>query len=349
VFFILAINPGATTTEIGYFNGYDELWRKEINHNQDLLPHNISEQLQLRLNKVKDHLDRNIEIDVIAARGGPLKPMECGVYKINDNMLSDYRSCKYANHASNLGALLADKFAQEYHVSAYIVDPVTIDNFIDVARISGVPGIERKSRSHALNINYCAKKAADELKIDVNESNFIVAHLGSGFSIAAVKVGKIIDVNDALLGMGPFSIERAGALPINGILDKIYNSGKSRNDIEKLFSKESGLKRYLGTNQFTDIELRIKRGDKKAELIVDAMVYQIVKEIGSLHATFAGETKAIIFTGGLSNSVLLMNKLNKYLNFIQPHIIYPGSYELEALSSSVLRILQGKEKAKKYQ
>ena len=263
-------------------------------------------------------------------------------------MLSDYQSCKYANHASNLGTLIADKLVDEFDVPAYTVDPVTTDNFIDIARISGVSGIERKSRSHALNINYCVRKSADELSIDINNSNFIVSHLGGGFSIAAVKNGRIIDVNDALLGLGPFSIERAGALPISGILDTIYNSGQSRQDIEKLFSKESGLKSYLGTNQFEEIERRIINGDKKATLIVNAMVYQIVKEIGGLHASFAGTTSALIFTGGLANSKLLIKILKKYLDFIQPQIVYPGSFELEALSSGVLRVLTGKEESKEY-
>jgi butyrate kinase len=263
-------------------------------------------------------------------------------------MLYAYQSCKYANHASNLGALIAEQLKLKYDTLTFIVDPVTTDDFIDIARISGVQGIERKSRSHALNINYCVRKAADTLRLDVNNSSFIVTHLGSGFSIAATKNGRIVDVNDALLGMGPFSIERAGAIPISGILDKIYNSGQSRQDIEKLFSKESGLKSYLGTNQFEEIEQGIINGDKEAELIVNAMVYQIVKEIGGLHASFAGTTSALIFTGGLANSQLLIKKLKKYLDFIQPHVVYPGSFELEALSSGVLRVLTGKEETKKY-
>lgn len=287
-------------------------------------------------------------MDAIAARGGPLKPLQSGVYKINKTMLSDYKSCKYANHASNLGALIADQLKLKYDAVSFIVDPVTTDDFIDIARISGVKGIERKSRSHALNINYCVRKAADELSIEVNNSNFIVAHLGSGFSIAAIQNGKIVDVNDALLGMGPFSIERVGSLPIAGLLDKIYNSGQNRQDIEKLFSKESGLKSYLGTNKFEDIEQHIINGDKESELIVNAMVYQIVKEIGGLHASFAGETSFLLITGGLANSQLLIKNLNKYLDFIQPHVVYPGSFELEALSSGVLRVLMGKEEAKEY-
>jgi butyrate kinase len=287
-------------------------------------------------------------LDAIAARGGPLKPLSGGVYHINEKMLSAYMSCEYANHASNLAALIADRLSNQFDVSAYIVDPVTTDEFIDMARISGVPPIERKSRSHALNIKYCAHKAASEIGIDIPNTKFIIAHLGSGFSIAAVTGGKIIDVNDALLGMGPFSIQRAGSLPISGILDEIFSKGKTRAEMEQLFSQESGLKGYLGTNQFQKIEQRIKDGDKKASLIVSAMVYQIIKEVGSLHATFSGKTSALILTGGLANSNYLIEQLNKYLNFIQPHIIYPGSFELEALASGVLSVLNNKESAKEY-
>lgn len=263
-------------------------------------------------------------------------------------MLSAYRTGRYANHASNLAALIADKLSHQFDVHAYIVDPITTDEFIDVARISGVPGIERKSRSHALNIKYCARKAASEISIDITDTKFIIAHLGSGFSIAAVEGGTIIDVNDALLGMGPFSIQRAGSLPLSGILDEIFSNGKTREETERLFSQESGLKGYLGTNQFQEIEHRIANGDEKALLIVNTMVYQIVKEIGGLHASFSGKTTALIITGGLANSNYLIEQLNKYLSFIQPQLVYPGSFELEALNQGVLNVLNGKDTAKEY-
>jgi len=324
------------------------MWCKQINHSQDSLPQKASEQLKIRFNSLKSSLNKITQLDAIAARGGPLKPLSGGVYTINAKMLFAYKSCKYTNHASNLAALIANQLSNQFDVPGYIVDPVTTDEFIDVARISGVPGIERKCRSHALNIKYCAHKAALEIGIDIPDTKFIIAHLGSGFSIAAVKGRKIIDVNDALLGMGPFSIQRAGSLPISGILDEIFSDGKTRKDVEQLFSQESGLKAYLGTNQFQEIEQMIKDGDKKASLIVSAMVYQIIKDVGGLHAGFSGKTSALILTGGLANSNYLIKQLNKYLNFIQPHILYPGSFELEALASGVLNVLNNKEIAKEY-
>ena len=312
------------------------------------MPPWIPDQFHVRLHAIQSSFNKINKVDAIAARGGPLKPLLGGVYRINKNMLSEYFSCKYANHASNLAALIADQLSHHFDVPAFIVDPITTDNFIDIARISGVPGVERKSRSHALNIIYCANKAAFEIGIDIANSKFIIAHLGSGFSIAAVEDGKIIDVNDALLGMGPFSVQRAGSLPISGILDKIFSDGKTREDAERFFSEESGLKGYLGTNQFQEIEKRIKDGDKRASLIVNAMVYQIAKEIGGLHAVFSGKISALIMTGGLSNSNYLIAELNKYLSFIQPHLVYPGSFELEALVSGVLRVLNNKDAVKEY-
>ena len=247
-----------------------------------------------------------------------------------------------------MAALIADKLSQQFDVPSFIVDPVTTDELIDIARISGVPGIDRKSRSHALNIKYCIRKAALEIDIDVKNTKFIVAHLGSGFSIAAVEGGKIIDVNDALLGMGPFSIQRAGSLPISGILDKLFVNGKNRVEVEQLFSHESGLKGYLGTNQFQEIEDRINDGDEKTKMIVGAMIYQITKEIGGLHAAFSGKTSALILTGGLANSNYLIEKLNEYLSFIQPHMVFSGSFELEALASGVLNVLSSNDTAKDY-
>ena len=324
------------------------MWSREIDHNNDALAPNVTEQLDLRLQNIQTYLESDLKLDAIAARGGPLKPVKNGTYKINTKMLSDYRSAKYANHASNLGALMAAELQKTFAVPAYIVDPVTIDNFIDIARISGVKGIERKSRSHALNINYCVRKCANELSVDFNNSNFIVAHLGSGFSIAAVQNGVIIDVNDALLGMGPFSIERAGGLPISGLLDLVYNGDQKRKEIEHVLSKESGLFGYLGTNDFIEIEKMIDDGNKNAEQVVDAMVYQIVKEIGGLYASLSSEISALIFTGGLANSEILINKLKRYLNFINNIVIYPGSFELQALTEGVLRILNGEEKVNTY-
>lgn len=288
------------------------------------------------------------QLHAIAARGGLLKPVPGGVYKVNQTMINDLSAGRYGTHASNLGAMVASSLSKQFNVNSYIVDPVTTDDFPPIARISGVPGIERKSRSHALNIKYCFRKACSQLEKDPKTTSMIVCHLGGGFSIAVVQGGKIIDVNDALLGMGPFSIERAGAMPIAGLLSLAYQNEYSKKEIEKFLSKQCGLKGYLGTNDFKLIEKQILKRDSKTVSIFEAMVYQIVKEIGSGYGVLNGNCDGVIFTGGLSHSPILQTKLKEKLEFIKPIFIYPGSFELEALCDGVLQVLNNQEKPKHY-
>lgn len=262
-------------------------------------------------------------------------------------MISDYRSEKYASHSSNLGALLAHRIAGD-KIPAFIIDPVSTDELLPQAKISGVPGIERKSRCHALNIKYCVRKASLNINFPPESTRFIVAHLGSGFSIAAVLGGKIIDVNDALLGMGPFSLERAGALPISGLLDLVFDSVKSKPEIKNLLSKESGLKGYLRTNDFKEIIRRIE-SDTEAYKIYKAMIHQIVKEIGSMFAVLDGSIHGLILTGGLIKSKVFCKHLRSNLKFIPRFFVYPGSFELEALANGVVRALNGECSIMEYQ
>ena len=274
--------------------------------------------------------------------------MAGGVYKVNQTMINDLSASKYGSPASNLGALVASSLSKQFNVDSFIVDPVTTDDFPPVARISGVPGIERKSRSHALNIKYCFRKACLELNKNPNEASMIVCHLGGGFSIAVVDGGKIIDVNDALLGMGPFSIERAGAIPIAGLLSLAYQSEYSKKEIEQFLSKQCGLKGYLGTNNFQNIEKQILKRDSKSISVFKAMIYQIVKEIGSCFGVLNGKCDGVILTGGLSHSLILQSELKQKLSFINKIFIYPGSFELDALCDGVLRVLKHQEKPKQY-
>ncbi|MBT3299189.1 MAG: butyrate kinase [Candidatus Marinimicrobia bacterium] len=346
IFFILTINPGSTSTEFGVFENTNCLWKKVIEHNTEESSKPLINQLSSRLSTLTEFLPKEPKIDAIAARGGPLKPLVGGAYLVNDTMVNDYQNGSYSNHASNLGALMAFKIANQFKIPAYIVDPVTTDEFIPEARISGVPGITRKSRSHALNIKFCVRKASEELNINAKQSQFVVAHLGSGFSIAAVKHTKIIDVNDALLGMGPFSIERAGALPLSGILDFVFTDNKSKEELEYIFSKKSGFSGLLGNRDLRSVEKRLNESEVKN--IYQAMIYQIAKEIGSAYAVLDGAVDGLILTGGLTHSNIFCDALRKKTSFIQQAMIYPGSFELEALVAGVLPILNQKEKAKIY-
>jgi len=273
--------------------------------------------------------------------------MEGGVYKISNKMLDDYRNCKYSNHASNLGAILAHRFAIERDIPSYIVDPVTTNEMTERAKISGVPGIKRKSRSHALNIKHCVRKTARKLQLDLDKSRFVVAHLGSGISIASVVGGNIIDVNDALLGMGPFSIERAGALPLSGILHLVFEKELSKSQIVDLLSHQSGFMGYLGTKDLREVEDNLP-SDEHTQLVYEAMIYQIAKEIGSQYSALKGDVDALILTGGLVKSEQFKDNLMQYFKFIEKYFVFPGSFELEALARGAMRILDGNEIAKEF-
>jgi len=307
----------------------------------------VVDQLDFRLASLTSVLDEIDRLDAVSARGGPLKPVAGGTYRITEPMLRAYRSCEFSNHASNLGALLADRICAKYGVPGFIVDPVTVDDFIPEARISGVPGIERRSRCHALNLRYCARRAAAELDLPLTAFKCIAAHLGSGFSIAAISDGRIIDVNDGLLGMGPYSVERAGALPLQGVLDLVFRDRLSESELVELFSKKSGLKGYLGTADFKEIEKLILHDDFAAG-IYKGMVYQITKEIGAMFAVLEGQVDCLLLTGGLARSHGLISTIKEKVPFIPVVKVYPGSFELEALAAGTLRVLQEKETALEY-
>ncbi len=342
-FFIFTINPGSTSTTCGYFENDTLLWDFSIDHTQQDLPQPSSKQLPIRLKSILSNLP-SAKPDAIAARGGPLKPLSAGIYEINDTMLEEFRNETYSNHASNLGALIAHELQMKWLCPAFIVDPVTVDDFTDVARLSGVPGIQRKSRSHALNIRHCYYTFCRDNNVSLEEGRVIVGHFGGGFSIAAVVGGKIIDVNDALLGMGPFSLERAGALPLSGLLSLIYSEDRSQEDITHLLSTSSGLKAYYGTSDFTIIEKKIKEDS----LPFNAMMYQVAKEVGACMSVLHGNCDGIIITGGLAHSKVFVSDFQERCAFFAPITVYPGSFESEALASGVLRALKGTESVREY-
>jgi butyrate kinase len=263
--------------------------------------------------------------------------------------LEDVRSCKYANHASNLGSIIAHELAQEYGVEAYITDPITTDEFIPEARISGVPQIERKCRSHALNIKANARVVARKLGKPLTELSFVVCHMGGGISVCALAGGRVIDVNDALRGMGPFSPDRAGALPIGGVVKMCYSGEYTQKEIETLFSKQSGLIAYLGTSDLIEVVDKIEQGDEKARLIFNAMAFQIAKEIGAMTAVLKNKVDGIILTGGMANSRLLLDKIEEYIGTHAKIFEQPGELEMKALAAGAFRVLDNKEQALEYE
>jgi len=350
----VVINPGSTSTKFALFNRNGSVYDETVRHPQeDIAKFNlVSEQFDFRYTMIKKAVDKAVTekgLKVVGSvgRGGPVKPLEGGTYRVNQSLIDDLTSCKYANHASNLGGMIAKKIAEDYGLKeSYIVDPVTTDNMWPKARLSGLPGIERKCRVHALNIKAVARKIAEKTGKDFYKANFVVAHLGGGISVAALEGGKIVDVNDGLLGMGPFSLERAGALPLAGVMKLCYS--KPEAEVKKMFSSESGFKAYIGTNDFRTIEDRVVAGDPEAVKINEAFEYQIAKEIGAYCAALKGKLDGIIITGGCAYFKQFAQNLKEYTGWMAPFFIYPGENELDALAEGAFRVIDGKEVPEEY-
>lgn len=350
---VLVINPGSTSTKIA-------VWATDGPRHQETVSHPIEElaqyprvmdQFDLRMRALKSAVEDWLQPDKLSSivgRGGPLRPLEGGTYLINERMLEDLRSARYSNHASNLGAIAAHHLARELDLPCYVVDPVTVDEFTPLARISGVPEIERKCRSHALNIKAVSRRVAAEIGKPLYQTKFAVAHMGGGLSICALEGGRVIDVNDGLLGMGPFSPERAGALPIGGLVELCFSGEYSKEEFLQRLSRESGLKAYLGESDLVAVENRIDAGDDKARLYYDAMLFQIAKEIGAVTAALKGEIDGVILTGGMANSKRLVDTLKSYVSFLGEVFVIPGEMEMEALAQGAFRVLNGEEKPKEY-
>ena len=284
---ILAINPGSTSTKIAVFQGDKSVFLKNIKHTaEELSQYNqISEQFEFRKNIImQEMVDAEIQIDLIEAvvgRGGLVKPIESGIYEVNDRLKEDLRVGVLGEHASNLGGLIADNIAQSLpKAKAYIADPVVVDEMIDVARVSGHPEFQRVSIFHALNQKAIGRAFAQSVDKKYEDINVIVAHLGGGISVGAHLKGKVIDVNNALDGEGPFSPERSGTLPAGALAKICFSGDYTLDDLKKMIKGEGGLVAHMGTNDAYEIELKAKDGDAKAKLIQDAMSYQVAKSIG---------------------------------------------------------------------
>lgn len=347
---LLIINPGATSTKIAVFDGTKEIWKETIRHNTEELKKfsHVSDQLEYRYEQIVKTIPSELRTrwKAVVGRGGLLRPMEGGVFKVDDAMLADLKEAKYGEHASNLGAMIAHRFAKMLGVPAYVVEPVTTDEFTYLSRISGVPGIVRKCRAHSLNIKAVARRVAKEIEKNYLDTRFVVAHLGGGISIACLQEGKVVDVNDGLLGMGPFSPERAGALPLIGVMDFVRDKGYERT--KEIFSRESGFVGYFGTSSLEEVEKMIEDGNETARLVRDAMVYQIAKEIGAYVTALQGRIDGIIITGGLAYSKSFLSLLFPYISFLGKIFVMPGEEEMLALAEGAVRVLRNEEQPKIY-
>lgn len=352
---ILSINPGATSTKIALYEDEHPVFVEAIRHSKEELAQfeHTYDQYEFRANTIRRVLDEKgiapSTLTVVVGRGGPFKPLASGIYRVNDAMKNDViKGNVQADHISNIGCLLASDIAEPLGIPAFIVDPVSVDEFEPVARISGLPEIPRISLAHALNIKMVAKKHAAVQKKKYENLNLVIAHLGGGISITSHRKGQMIDVNNAN-DEGPFSPQRAGTLPITG-LAKLCYSGKypDYNSIKRRLIKEGGVMALLGTDDIVEVKRRIDAGDEKAELVAKAMAYQIGKSIGAYAAVLKGDIDAILITGGIAQGEWLVDWIREMVKWIAPVFAYPGEDEMEALSLEVLRVLRGEEEEKSY-
>jgi len=351
---ILVINPGSTSTKVAFFEDEQEIWNETITYDKSQLSGfgRAVEQKEMRRLDIEETLRRKkldlSSLSAVVGRGGPFKSLESGTYVVDDNLLQDIKLGNVqAEHISNIGAMLADEFAKKAGVSAFFVDPVSVDEFEPMARVSGIPELERISLLHALNVRATAHKAAREMGRSYSELNLIVAHLGGGISICPIRKGRIIDVNNANEG-GPFSPERAGALPVSSLVKLCFSDKYTFDDMKKRIVGNGGLVAHLGTNDSRDVEKRIEQGDDKARLVYEAMAYQIAKEIGAMATVLKGQVDAILLTGGLAHSQMLVDWITDRVSFIAPVRVYPGENEMMSMAMGVLRVLRGEEESKKY-
>lgn len=351
---ILSINPGSTSTKIGVYDNEREILEETIRHDRDVISsfNSIIDQYLFRKETILETLDRRginlSKLSAVVGRGGLLRPIPGGTYKVNEMMLKDLRDGFSGQHASNLGGIIANEIAEQLNIEAFIVDPVVVNELDPIAKISGFADVERKSIFHALNQKAIAREVAAELGKDYEELNLIHAHMGGGVTVGAHKKGKVIDVNNGLHGEGPFSPERAGTVPAGDLVSMCFSGDYYADEIMKKIVGQGGLVGYLGTNDAIEVENRIAKGDDQAELVYDAMAYQIAKEIGSNAVVLAGKVDAIILTGGIAYGKEFVQKIISRVEWISNVIVKPGENEMQALTQGALRVLRGHEKAKEY-
>lgn len=351
---LLIINPGSTSTKIGVYEDEKQILEETLRHSSEEIGAyaTIFDQLQFRKDVILKVLEeKNFDIkklNAVVGRGGLLKPIESGTYAVNETMLEDLKVGVQGQHASNLGGIIANEIGNSLNVPAFIVDPVVVDEMDEVARISGTPEIERLSKFHALNQKAVAKRYAKESGKAYDSLNLIVTHMGGGVSVGAHRNGRVVDVNNALDGEGPFSPERAGGVPVGDLVKLCYSGKYTYEELNKRLVGNGGIVAYLDTNDFRVLEQKAMEGDKKSKLIFDAFIFQVAKEIGKCAAVLCGKVDAILLTGGIAYSKAVTKAIKEMVSFIATVVIYPGEDELLALAQGAIRVLKGEEKAREY-
>ena len=350
---ILVINPGSTSTKLALFRGEEKVLAETVSHPVERLKafEHLWDQFDERLNAVLDFLERHkiglSDLDAVVGRGGLLKPLKGGTYRVSEEMIADARRGVQGEHVSNLGCALANAVAKRAGCPAFVVDPVSVDEFEPLARYSGHPRIQRRALAHSLSLHAAGRRAAQQLGLGFQRANFVVAHLGGGISVAPLKGGRIVDVNDASSD-GPFSPERTGGLPLQPFITLCFSGEFDEKAMRRFVMGEGGLVAYLGTNDAREVEHRAASGDEQAREVYEAMAYQIAKEIGAMATVLHGRVDAVVLTGGLAGSDLLAGWIEERVRFLGPVLRYPGELEMEAMAEGALRVLRGREEVLTY-
>lgn len=353
IFRILVINPGSTTTKVGLFENETLIKEKKIAHTAEEIARysSIIDQVDFRSRLIDEFLhENNLKAEDLSAavgRGGLLKPLKSGTYQVNEAMIEDLKSCKYGEHASNMGAMLAYSFHKAAGIPAFIVDPVVVDEMNDLARYSGINAINRTSVWHALNVFSVVRQTCRNLNLELEKENFVVAHIGGGVSVSAIEKGRCVDVSNGL-EEGPFTPERSGSLPTLSLVKLCFSGKYTEAEIKKLLVGRGGLVDYLGTSNMVEVAEKVQQGDKKFDEVFSAMGYQIAKTIGSYVTVLKGKVTRIILTGGGAHNQVLLSKITDYIQAFAPVHIVPGEDELAALAQGGLRILRHEADAQEY-
>ncbi|MBD3349340.1 MAG: butyrate kinase [Candidatus Eisenbacteria bacterium] len=350
---ILVLNPGSTSTKVAVFEGEDCVYENAVEHTELDLGRfeRVWDQYEYRKDAILEFLsDHGVSLGTLTAvvgRGGLFKPTVSGTYRVNDEMIADARAEVRGPHVANLGAVLAFGIAWDYGIESFIVDPPCVDEMDAVARYSGTPDIERTSLVHALNVKAAARAGAKELGKDVCDANLVVAHLGGGITVASLRNGRMVDVTNGL-SEGPFTPDRAGELPTVDLVKMCFSGEHDEEDIMKKLVGGGGLTAYLGTNNAVEALERSEKGDAKAGAVLEAMIYQIAKQIGAMAVVLGDDLDAIVLTGGIAKSEKIVARISERVRFLAGVIVLPGEDELRALAEGCLRVLRGEEEAKTY-
>lgn len=348
---ILTINPGSTSTKVSLFKNNELVFEQVLRHPAEELNAyaTLLDQYEYRKEKIESFLEEKgiklTDLNAISCRGGLIGPIPSGTYAIDEALFT--RLSTDVVHASNLAGIIGYNMAKELNIPSYITDPVTVDEMAPIAKVTGIPGVTRKSKFHALNQKAVARRAAKQLNKRYDESNFIVVHIGGGISIGAHELGKVVDVNNVIDGDGPLAPTRAGSIPVESVIDLCFSGEyKSAQEFKEFVSQRAGLTAYLGTSDVRDVQDMMEQGNEEAKMLYEAMAYQISKNVGAMATVLRGKVDAIVITGGVAYSKQFIRLLKERIDFIGEVIIIPGEEEMLALAEGALRVLRGEEAAK---